>query len=1644
MPRGTVDRKASARELLEHCKGRLTEVTDPTRLGRLHYECARLLEYPLLEADEAIKHYREALNRLPSHEPTVAGLRRVLLATKKWDAALPLYDAQVRLTGPANDKAALLYEKGRLLEDRLSKKAEARAAYEAALELDPSDASILRAVACSQRRAAAWNELDQTLDRLTRLSTGDERVRAAQIAARARLTEVKKRDVGLATELLQRAFDTHAHASGALGDLLRLHGSQRRFKDLIAALERQVEQARDPKLRAAALYRIGRLLADRLGNIDGAIQALERAYQQAPDDTLVLDELVRMYEAAGHSAGLVNVLERLVARTEDLSKRVELMQRLGHLNATEVGNEEAAITWYERALADEPTHAPVLQALAKIYTRRGAWEPLVALHLREAENSHHNLRRAAARFRIAEIHERHLGSRERAMAEHARALGLVPGYDPSFRALARLYTETRKYAELVELFERAVELAADEETQFTYLFKIGRIHEDALDDAGTALDTYKRILDLDDGHLGAVHAMQRAAERSAHYDVLVFALEHEAKLLDDPRRKVALLHRAGEVSEELLRDDDAALAFYDAVLHLDPRYAPALSSLGRIHFRAGRWEDLLKVYRSELPLAAGPRAKADIYYRMGVLCEERMGRDDDAIANYRKAIDALPVHTAALEALQRKLAENGREKELAKLLEGELATIDDERKRAVVALRLGEVQENLLDQPDRALASYELALRGDPELRAALDGRSRLLSEKGAHAELVRALEDEASHASDPLIRVGARLRAGEVLRDDLGDASGAAQAYEAVLSEEPQHPAALLALEVLYADSGDVENLRRILNLQANTFADAGEKVAALRELVRLGDGAEVSEELGRILQLAPKDRRALELVEQRAISSESDETLAQVDAKLHTLAEQTALAAAHATRLGEYFEPSNPVRALEQYRYALEKEGENVAAARGVSRVAEAVGDPELMAEAAEGEAQVTKDFERAAALLVQAAEARKQSGAVDRAVAALERALQVNPDHLPAASRLVDLLASMGDIDRLITVLSRAAQNASTKERGARHWIAVAGLYADKKSDVPAALAALGRVEKELPRNVPTLLELAELYGRDKQWREAVIRLQRVLSAKPEPKVATAVNLRLAELLHERLDEPKLARAALDSVLEQSPDHREALQRLLALQMSAGEADAVATTERLAELSTDPKAKAKAYTMLGRLNHERRDVEAAASAYESAVRLCGPAGEAGKGLRELLSGGKLEASEKRWAGYASALNEFCGIGGTPGGELAEAHLELGRVLADRLRDPAKSIQALERGLSHQPRDMALRVELATRLKRAGGGERALEELRRVLDMDPMRIETWRDLAEVFEALGRNVEAHLALGSLVLLGGANELQKSTWAARVPRTGQVADGGFDSDAFATIDALGGEAEAVALLGQLADGLGKVFPQDVEQYGVTARDRVTSRMQHPLRPVADRVARIFGAPDFDLYPAMNYHGPVMAVLTDPVGIILPGWYTDLSEVDQVFTIGRPLANLARRLHVVDAVSAEEVGLLLRAAGRTVDPSFGGSSADEDAVMALSKRVPKAISWLGRGRFEDAARAFVHGPYVDSGKFVRRARVTAARAALVVADDVRSSVALVRRLEGDGASLDSEAQARGMHVVRDLLRFWTSDPAMAVRRRLGIV
>lgn len=1625
---------------------------DARRVAQLHYEIARLFEYHLGAVDKAAHHYVEGLRHAPEFLPLLRGARRSLLRRGDYVEVLPLVDSEARITPETKRKATLHFGKGRILEDRLKRVRDAQASYATAFDLDRSDTSILKSLEQWAQEQERWQDLAVALGREANAVAADPKHRSALTVRKAKLLESKLGDIDGAIELYEVATRLNPHEHSALEALKRLHHAQRRWRDLIRVLEAESRDADDHSVRVMAYYRIGRIYAERLGSQQEAMRALEKALEYAPTDPLVLEELARLYESGERFDALVGVLESLAQTVGSAEQRLALFHRIGQLLEEKLDRPDDAITWFEKALELKPTYTPALQAAGKLYTERGNWLALARMHRLDAEHADEASRRAAAHARVAEILETRLGQVEEATEHHSRALSVYPGYPPSFKALARIYTELKKWRELVELYEREVDLALAEsqvsERAITYLMKAGAVYEDDLADFSRAAYAYRRVLELVSDHMGAIHALQRATERGGRYEELVQAIELEAEKTRDPKRTVALLQRAGEVVDDKLNDRDRAMKHFRRVLKIDPKYVPALTHLGRIYYRAGRWEDLLEMYRRELELTRSDSVAIALLEKMADICLSRIGREEEAMDYYRRALRIDPSYQPAVQPLSRYLRERREWPELAQILEQEMLSVSEAADKVRAAYRIGEVYEEHLNQSKNALEAYLYALEALPAYRPARDARNRLLAETQQWSDLATDLEREVEATPDSSLRIRSLLRQGEIWAERLANPEKAIACLQECLAIQADHTETLITLEGIYRRVGLFRELANVVRQQAEVFVDSGAKIAALRELARLlethrvGEEGELKATLLRVLDIQPHDVYALETLETLALRENDRPLLIRVDRSLAKMASEPLERAEYELRIAENLEALDDLSALDAYRTALEDNPESLAATRGFSRMAERTDDPNALAEAARREASIAGNSEAAARLLVRSATVR-----IDRlgdrlgARADLERALDLCPDHSGAAKHLASMLRAEGQEQRLADLLSRAAGLAKKQRRRVALWLEAADLHAGPLNNIPTALSALQRVLREDEHNAEALTRSAKLYERNHQWSEAV-QFHRHVSAHTEDKtIVLEANFRLAVILDERFGETEQAFSHLRAALEVDPKSSGALERLSDLQEREGNLkEAAATAEKLIHAAPNDGVRSDALVRLARVKRRLGADEVAAQALWRAVALQGPSGSATVECKNFFS------TALHWENYSKALDEYLRERAQSSEEQRAALLEVAETRYTRLRDAKGAVAVLENGLELVDNDAEIRRELALRLRMAGRHSRSVMYLQSILLEEPTRSDAWRDLAQTFKEMGYQEELRLAIEPVEVLRTATSNEAAFLREAKRQPGALAPGSLPAALLAQLGTFTpSEMAAIELLAILQPCLEKLYPPDLDAYGVSSRDRLGPKIVHPLRQYADQVAGIFGIDALDLFVHRSRQRGVAVEFTDPPSLLLPASLVEVRESHLIFALSRAMTNLAQGLYAFDKLMPRELEILLASAVRHAQPQFGTGLTNEEILDDLSRRTFKALPRRLRKSFDSAAEKYVGLPKVNFANLAKSVALLAAQVAAVVCDDLPTAAEVVQgardrpsRHEGGGEGVSVS------ETVRGLLAFWASPHALQLREITGLL
>ena len=1635
----------SAKALVAECEAEIAHARDDRRRAQLHFEIARLQEWPIGDGQAAMRQYQEARKRAPESMPVLQGLRRVLLAKRSFAAALPLFDDEIRMAADPREKASLLLDKGHVLEG-LGRKDEARAAFTASLELDRTQGAVLRALMNQSVDDGRHADLEALLERAANHAEGDPAHRAALVVRRAQLVERELEQSDRAIELYETALRLDAKAPGALAALKRLHHDSRRWRDLIRVLTLEADLTEDPAVRTAALYRVGRLHAERLGNRNEALAALERATTAAPNDPAILSELARLYERAGRYDALAEALRRVVQSVKNPRERLGMLHRIGALEEHRLGRLDAAIHWYEAALSIDPGYRPSVQAVASLHAANESWERLVQLHLAEAAACNDPSRRAACHVRVAELLE-HLGKIDEAIEQHEKALTAQPEQPAAFKALTRLLAAGGRHRDLLEVYDRAIAQARDVEHKIAHLFKVAAIHEDTLGEHAQAAQVYRRVLALESAHLGAIHALQRTSERAGQTKELLEAIDREIALTTDPSDRVPLIHRAGELLEHRLADRDGAIDRHREVLALDAGYAPSLSSLGRLYHAAGRWEDLRDIYERELLLDPDPDEAIALLQRTGELCSERLGREEDARGYYRRVLEVDPTYGPARQALTDALEANEDWSALAQVYEGELASLREPTERARVLSRLGELREERQGDDAQAAKAYQAALDAVAGYRPAVDGLSRVRTRDAAWTAMAQDLRRECDASEDPQMAIDALLREGELWAHRLREPKRAIACYEGVLERAPTHVGALLALEELYRQIGRGEALARVHAGMALVFTDAPSRIAALHAQTRTlesmdsaneeEDGASVYRS---ILELDPADSRALRALEALATESGDPRAVADAERRLAIATGSVGSRAAHLTRLGESLEALGESGALESFREALKLDPKSLGATRGLSRVATVMDDPTVLAEAARQEASIARDGSAAAELLVRSARVRTERlGDVEGAVEDLSRALELAPDSSPAARALTGILRARGEHGRLAEVLTRAATDASP-QRAPEIWMDVAEIHAEDLGKLPAAIGALTRVIRTTPSHVPSLRRLAEYYRRDEQWNEAVSVLGRVVQLTKEADVLLAAHLGLAALWDDHLGDTQRAMVSLQAVLSLDGGNPEALLRLAELHEREGRLDDAASAAKRLLLSVveEGPARARALVHLARVERARGNDAAAADALREAVSLEGPGSESALECKALTT------STAAWDQYLTALEHYMQRV-TDDQARAPVYLEMGRVLFDQLERPSRGIEVLELGASTCA-EPQLERELAHRLRTTGQTERAVVVLQKLIAADPARAESWRELARTYEDGNLLAEARLATEPLVLLGQATDQDHRRLERAPARPARGLAGSLESE---LLDRLGSPTPEQQIAGELLrvlePALSKLYPPDFESYNLSSRDRLSTRgTVHPLRQLADEIGGILGAPAFDLYVHEERSRGLSLELASPPAVVIPAAALELPESHQVFLLARPLIHITRQFPAVAKLTPRELEVLLASAARNVQEKYGAGLTSEEFLDEQAKRIYKATPRRQRKALEEAARAYIAAPRVDFTRWARAALRTANRAAALLSDDLLGTIEVLRRTERDLAALKGVGLVRESEVVRDLITFWPSAAAMHLRHHTGII
>lgn len=612
-------------------------------------------------------------------------------------------------------------------------------------------------------------------------------------------------------------------------------------------------------------------------------------------------------------------------------------------------------------------------------------------------------------------------------------------------------------------------------------------------------------------------------------------------------------------------------------------------------------------------------------------------------------------------------------------------------------------------------------------------------------------------------------------------------------------------------------------------------------------------------------------------------------------------------------------------------------------------------------------------------------------------------------------------------------------TTSQASLYAYVAEVKLAQDKKREAETNFEKALAVSPKHQRSLDSLIMLAT---DAKEWtRVALFRKKRVEALDDDDEKAAEI-CRLADVLEQDCGDPQKAAEVLEAGGMAHAGDIGVLTRLERLFAALRQwPKLIGVLDRLCSAASDPVSRgayrfAQADVVLGRLREEPRGLAFLELALDE-----DPQND--RALSALIA---VRTRREEWAELAAVyerlIDRFAGLGDRE--RAWEVCRKLGVLRRDRLLDGPGAIEALRGAVEVRPDDVESRAALAELYAAKGDRTVAVTELEKVAAFAPSRAQTYRRLHELHTRAQRPDRAWLMATCLEELGAADvshELVIEQFRPDGPirPTTALEDGWWDE----CLRAGGADPIVCEILLAVSEAAIELRLEELAAKKklplldpATKQDRASTASVVRTFVWAARALGI-GAPD--LYLLDDVPNGIAAVPAVVPGTALgPQVRSGMTVQQLAFLAGRHLTYYRPEHYaLVFFPTLAELSSLVLTAVRVVIPGISVPPPG-DGDSRIASELGGRIEPEKRAALEGAvARLDARGGRLDLLAWIRHVELTAARAGLMLAGDLRVPMRMMKDEARAIGELSGETK-RG-----DLLAFCASDAYGKLRERMGV-
>lgn len=1283
-------------------------------------ELAKINEEKINDSKAALEARREVLYIRPGDPDAVRELRRMfdtgvhrgeileLLEPiyrdgAMWEDLASLYEAVLPAIREAADKKDILLKLGDVWLEKLHRAEVALGWLGKALELDPADDSLLVQIEVLAAETLAWSQLLDILLAAASASSDDERRiylwHKAVDCSRDRLGDLDK-----AENVLRWILELNPQDRKALAALDTMYESQGRWNELLGVLERECEVAEFDDERIDFYLRLGGLQRDRIGDLDGAVEAFNAVIRLDEHHRSALEALAELHATRNEQAALYKVLATLADIAEGAEERAALLRRMARIAEDYLGQKDVALELWDEISRIHEKDVESLRELERLYAEKRDWNAFIDTCEREITLVRDDTGRVTDLLRlIARAAEDELGDGYQAQQAWRRILEVTPNDVDAMQALRRLYRDSSDLEGLSAILDSLINTGLFEGDDLLSLYEEhARLLTDELPKPSRAIDRWNDVLRMRPDHTEALEMLDRLYEDTGRITQCVEVIKRRASLATQDR--VPLLMRAADLEADRLKDLNAAAATLEEIASFAPENLEVSERLQMLYTRLSEWDKLADVLIRRDSVLSGVEARVANLCELARVYEDRKNDRDAAFLVLAKAAEVNP-------ADENTLAELWRLAQALSCWNDYVGAVEDLIERMPDALRLehltrcGEVLWKKAERPADAVRFYERVLERWPEQEDTLIALSELYTLLGRVEDLVKVLEKRVELTPDYVEKVQLEIRAARVLDTEIQDQVRAIAAYKKVLDFDEGNVEALDALATIYERRREwreqIEVLQRLAPLAPDREVSLRLKIGQIFE-EKLEDPERAIQAYEEVLSIEATNTTVLDRLQALYGNMNNWRGLAEVYERLLDLSSSDPDRILFCQRLAILWEEalSDKKRALDYYMRILDLDPDDDEVFEACVRLLRDLEDWNELINLFESRVSRASNEEKVRTLVREAEVYEHRMGDITAAVSVHQRILETNPSRLESYSELARLLGQMELWEDVIGVLMRWKEHVEQDSEIIEILIRAATIAKERLENPDRALKLLGDVLRLDPGNEVACEKMRLIYAELEDFeRVAEVYLTQEKYAEGDEKKA-ALRAAAGDVYMIKLKDRNQAITHYEKALELNPNLRDVA---LSLAKAYVVIEAWDKAEPLLDLllkdtdvASDPLRAAEIHYQIGLCAEKLLDFDRAFREYQAALKL------RGEHAPTILGLGRLYQRKKLWQLAKDHFVKALSIGGE---ELSEAEIAatkfaLGEVSLElnELDDAIKYLDEVEEG-GQRLRAIQLQIRIAER---------------------------------------------------------------------------------------------------------------------------------------------------------------------------------------------------------------------------------------------------------------------------------------------------------------------------------------------------------